>query len=61
MLFTAKVNPDAFVFVPGDIPQALPQRATCGMNDIFSTDVHSSLSVLHHYGSVYLLLQLYPR
>lgn len=37
MLFTAKINPDAFVFVLRDIPQALPQSTTCGMNDTYCT------------------------
>lgn len=36
MLFIAKINPDAFVFVLRDIPQVLPQSTTCGMNDTHS-------------------------
>ncbi len=37
MLFTAKINPDAFVFALRDIPRALPQSAKCGMNDTYCT------------------------
>lgn len=31
MLFTAKINSDAFLFVLSDIPHGLPQRITCCM------------------------------
>lgn len=35
ILFTAKINPDALVFVLRAIPQMLPLSTTCGMNDTY--------------------------
>lgn len=36
-LFTAKINPDAFVFVLRDIPKTSAQNTTCGTTDTYCT------------------------
>lgn len=50
MLFTTKINPDALLFVPRDIPQSQPQGSTCGRSDTCTccmiSSAHSPPSVV---------------
>ena len=59
MLFTAKINPDAFVFVLRDIPQVVPQRATCGMNDTYSSGSMMSSAAPYLWSAAHLSVNLY--